>query len=101
MLAMANIETLNGMGVKKIITQCPHCFNTMLNEYPQLGGHFEVVHHSQLLESLLDSGELDMTGARLAERVVYHASCYLGRCNDGAAARRLGTGCICTCSSQW
>jgi Fe-S oxidoreductase len=50
MLAMQNIETLDGMGVKKIITQCPHCFNTLMNEYPQLGGHYEVVHHSQLLE---------------------------------------------------
>src|SRR3546814_11914740 len=82
MLAMANIETLNGMGVKKIITQCPHCFNTMLNEYPQLGGHFEVVHHSQLLASLIDSGQLDMTGARLDERVVYHDSSYPGPHND-------------------
>ena len=59
MLAMQNIETLNGMGVKKIITQCPHCFNTLKNEYPQLGGNYEVVHHSQLLEQLIDDGQLD------------------------------------------
>ncbi len=83
MQAMMNIELLNAYEVKKIVTACPHCFNTIKNEYPGLGGQYEVVHHTQFLKSLLDDGRLSIEGGSFkGKKIVFHDPCYLGRANN-------------------
>jgi Fe-S oxidoreductase/nitrate reductase gamma subunit len=86
-LALQNIETLNDLGVTKVITQCPHCFNTLGNEYPQLGGEYDVVHHSQLLMDLVSQGRITPKN-RTDQRITFHDPCFLGRHNDVFAAPR-------------
>lgn len=83
MQAMQNITTLNNYGVKKIVTACPHCFNTLKNEYPALGGDYEVIHHSQLIQQLLNEGKIKIQGGSFkGKKIVYHDPCYLGRANN-------------------
>ncbi len=84
MQAMMNIQVLDGYEVKKIVTACPHCFNTLKNEYPELGGNYEVVHHTQLIQELINQGKLALKdgGTFKGKKITFHDPCYLGRAND-------------------
>lgn len=82
MMAISNIQILNGYNIKKIVTACPHCFNIIKNDYPELGGDYEVIHHSTFLQQLIDDGRLTVEGGAFAgKKITFHDSCYLGRAN--------------------